>query len=58
MTSMAGLKPIHFQWETHGRVALIRLNRQCHRQCGPCNGNANSKLHNALQLNWLTTGQC
>ena len=27
MTSMAGLKPIHFQWEAHGRVALIRLNR-------------------------------
>ena len=27
MTSMAGLKPLHFQWEAHGRVALIRLNR-------------------------------
>jgi len=27
MTSMAGLKPLHFQWEAYGRVALIRLNR-------------------------------
>ena len=27
MTAMAGLAPVHFRWETRGRVAVIRLDR-------------------------------
>ena len=27
MAAMAGLRPTHFQWDMHDRVALIRLNR-------------------------------